>query len=215
MPNLWYNKIVKSQVKSGLKPATIKGNYTRQRSDVSLSKEVASALVQWILTGKSLFPSSGKIEIVLQVDAGYKACILSSNTVNSWVKRGTIIPETGETLRDVLDEARETYRTRKIENKKKEMLRNLEKQFHRTIRLRTNLPLRDMTGKVVQREDGSIVRQENAELLRAKMKMAMFLAERLMPEVYGKKVNVESKQLAFSLSDLRRAKEERDAREVK
>lgn len=200
---------VKSLAKNGLKPATIRENNTRQRSDVSLSKKVASALMQSILSGKSLFPPSGKIEVMLQVEGGYKASILSSNTVNSWVKRGTIIPETGEVLRDVLDCARETYRTRKSEEKKKGMLLELEKQFHRTIRIKTNLPLHDRNGKVIQREDGSLVRRENAELLRVKLKTAMFLAERLMPEVYGKKVRVESVQPVFSLSELRRFEEGR------
>lgn len=206
---------MKTQAKRVLKPVILKKNLARQRSDVALSKEVASALVQLILSGKTLFPPSGKIEIVLTREEGYKAIILSTNTLNSWVKRGTVIPETGETLRDVLDKAREDYRTKKIEDRKKEMLRKLEAQFHRTIRLRTNLPVCDRLGKIVQRDDGSLLRQENAELLRVKMKMAMFLAERLMPEVYGKKVKPESKQLAFSLSDLRRAREGRDAIEAK
>ncbi|MFA5996954.1 MAG: hypothetical protein WC791_00535 [Candidatus Paceibacterota bacterium] len=200
---------MKSLAKNGLKPATIRGNNMRQRSDVSLSKEVASALMQLILSGKSLFPPSGKIEVMVQVEGCYKACILSSNTVNSWVKRGTIIPETEEVLRDVLDRARETYRTRNNEEKKKRMLCELEKHFYRTIKLRTDIPLRDRSGKVIQKEDGSLILQENPELLKVKMKTAMFLAERLMPEIYGKKDKVVSKQSVFSLSELRSAKEGR------
>lgn len=198
---------MKAHAKRVFTPSILKKNSTHQRADVSLTKELASALVQSILSGKTLFPPSGKIEIVLIREEGYKALILSTNTLNSWVKRGTVIHETGEALRDVLDEARVTYRTRKIIEKKKGMIRELEKHFYRTIRIKTKLPLRDKAGKAIQREDGSLVRQENAELLRVKMKTAMFLAERLMPEVYGKKVNGGSKQIALSLSDLRRAKE--------
>lgn len=205
---------MKAQVKRGWKPSVIKKSLARQRSDVTLSKEITSALVRLVLSGQTLFPLSGRVEMMLPSEGGYKVYILSTSTINSWVKRGNIIPETGETLRDVLDKARGDYRTKKNEDRRKIMSMELEAQFHRTLRLRTNLPIRDVFGKVVTREDGSIVRKENVDLLRLKMDNVKFLAERLIPEVYGKKVKAESKPLAFSLSDLRRAREERDAQKV-
>lgn len=212
MLDLWYNVDVKTQAKRVLKPAIIKKNWTRQRSDVTLSKELASALVRLVISGQTLFPSSGRIEVTLPSAEGYKAYILSAHTINSWIKRGNVIPETGETLRDVLDKAREDYRTKKEAERRKMMLGEIEQQFHRTLRLRTNLPIRDTLGKTIIRKDGSLVRKENHNLLRVKMDTAKFLAERLSPEIYGKKEKIESNHTVFSLSDLRRAREERDAR---
>ncbi len=206
---------VKTQAKRGYNPSVLKENWSRQRSDVTLSKELASALVHLVFSGQTLFPSSGRLEVVLSGDDGDKAHILSTHTINSWVKRGNVIPETGETLRDVLDKAREEYRTRKEAERRKMMLGEIEQQFHRTLRLRTNLPIRDMLGKTIAREDGSLVRKENHNLLRVKMDTAKFLAERLSPEVYGKKEKAESKHLVFSLADLRRAAEERDAQMIR
>lgn len=215
MLDLWYNIGVKTQAKRVLKPAIIKKNWTRQRSDVTLSKELASALVRLVNSGQALSSSSGRIEVMLPSAEGYKAYILSAHTINSWIKRGNVIPETGETLSDVLDKAREDYRTKRIEDRRKKIVDEAEARLHRTLRIRTNVPIRDMFGKTIVREDGSLVRRENPALLRTQLDAVKFALERLNPDRYGKREKTEDKPLAFSLSDLRRAKEERDAQGIK
>lgn len=167
-----------------------KKSSVHQRSDVLLSKEIASALVQEILSGGTLFPSAGKVELIVPSVDDHKVLVLPSNTINSWIKRGNIIPETGEVLRDVLNDARKEYRTRKIEQKRSKMIEKLEDEFLRTLRIQTSSPIRDRQGNIIIDENGQPVNQENPKLLGIKMKNAMFLAERLMPEVYGKNTKI-------------------------
>lgn len=193
-----------------MQAVAIKQNGRPQRADVILDKEIAGALVQKILLGEILFPPKGSLLLSLGTPEEPRDVSIPVNTVHSWVKRNNVVPETGKTLRDMLDEAREIYRTRKEAERRKMMSTEIEQHFHRVVRLRTNLPVRDMFGKTITREDGSLVRKENAALLREKNNVAMFVAERLMPDVYGKVEKTENKHLVFSLSDLRKAKEERD-----
>ena len=202
MRHTWHNISMQAVV--------IKQNGRVQRSDVMLDKEITATLTQKILLGETLYPPEGYILIPREIEGEEKLCKLHSYQIRSWVNRNTVVPETGKTLRDILNEARETYRVRKEATRRKMMSTELEQQFHRTLRLRTNLPVRDMFGKTITREDGSLVRKENANLLKIKMDNVQFLAERLMPDVYGKVEKTENKHLIFSLSDLRKAKEERD-----
>lgn len=204
---------MKAQPRRVLKPTIIKKNLARQRADVSLTKELASALVRLVLSGKSIFPLMGVLEVVLSGDDGYKTYCISTNTINSWVKRGNVIPETGETLRDVLDKARETYRTNQIEQRRVKMVEEAEKRMHRVLKLRTNQPVIGVRG-VIRDENGDIVRRENVSLLRTQMDTARFVTERLASEHYSKAKKEESNTPAFSLSALRRYKEERDARNI-
>lgn len=134
-------------------------------------------------------------------------CKLSVNTLEMWITRRNVVPETGETLRDVLDKARETYRMEKYKAEQKQLLLDAQREIKRTLNLRTNLVARTMFGEVIKNEDGSIVRKENAQLLKVKMSTAHFVAERLDPETYGEKTQTKNEHLVFSLNDLRRAKQ--------
>lgn len=188
----------------------LKQNSSRQRGDVLLTKEIAGALVQRVLSGETLFPPEGRLELITGSGEGERTFILSCNTLHAWVKRGNVIPETGNELRVVLDRAREDYRTRKREELKDKLLEDAERELNRTLNIRSNIPVRDKFGKVMTNLDGSYVRKENANLLRIKLDTAKYVAERLDSDTWGKAGKTENTHLVFSLSDLRRAKEERD-----
>lgn len=184
-----------------------KKNGQVQREDIALTKEVAVALRNRALEGKTLYPKTGSIHIqVIGEDGKEMAQTLSVGTYRAWIVRGNVIPETGMTLREFMDMAREEYRNRKAEERRTMMLDEAESVFHRNLRIRTNLPVIGLFG-VVKDEDGKVVRKENAKLLKIKTDTAMFISERLNPQKYGKVEKTENKHLVFSLADLRRAKE--------
>lgn len=175
-----------------------------QRSDISLDKRVASSLVQMVLAGQSIFTSAGakgRVELTLE---GGEVVEIPRSTISNWIKRNNVVPETGETLRSILDKAREKLRASEREKRQNMMLNEAEKEMHRTLRIRTNVPVVGMFG-VVKDENGNIVRKEHSGLLKTKMETAKFLAERLDPNRYAQQTNVKGSHLIFSLADLRSA----------
>lgn len=190
------------------RPIVIKENGRKQRGDVALTKEVTSLLVQKIFLGESLFTSTGASGyITFDREEGQEPLQLAKATLNTWIKRNSVIPETGQTLRRVLDEAREKYRTMEREKLHKNLLNKVEHELSRTMQLRTNVPVVGMFG-LIKDKDGNVVRKENHNLLRVKMDTAKFLAEALDPARYGKKTDNKHLVMTFSLADLRRVKEE-------
>lgn len=183
-----------------------------QRSDTSIDKNVVATLTKMIFSGKTIFPKEGYVPI--ENEEGEIVREVSISTIKKWVERNNVIPETGMTLRDVLNDARVEYRRKERERKQKEMIEEAEASLHRTIRLRTNVPVVGMFG-IVKDDKGNIVRKENSQLLKVKMDTAQFLLERLDPEKYGKKETTTNKHLVMSLSDLRRAKEEMSGGKVR
>lgn len=182
----------------------IKENGKPQRSDILLDKDIVATLLQRIFAGQTLFPPEGYIFIERE---GQEPQKLKTKTIQKWVERNNVIPETGYTLRDVLDKAREEKRSKEREARQKAMVDEAERAMHRTVRLNTNLPVVGMFG-VVKDENGKIIRKENAALLKVKMDTTQFVLERLNPERYGKVEKTENKHLLFSLSDLRKARDE-------
>lgn len=179
---------------------------TKQRADTALTLNIANALFNSIMEGKNLY-SSGDIVLTLpDSQDSTKTLKISRGTLNSWITRRNIVPETGETLHDVLVRAKEQYRVNNLENRKKKIIEEAEKKLFRVMNLRTNQPVRNMIGQTMKREDGSLVRKENVPLLRTQLDAAKFVLERLNPKVYGKSPDsvVVNK---FSLADLRKAKE--------
>lgn len=179
----------------------LKENNRIQRSDVVLDKSITSALVQHIFSGNNLFGKGTHLDLELENGERIQ---LSKNTLNSWITRNNVIPETGQTLRNVLEDAKAKYRAKKREERQEKMLLQAEGEMHRTLNLRTNLPVVGMFG-IVKDENGNIVRRENSNLLKIKMDTAKFLAERLDPNRYAQQTNVKGSHLVFSLADLRSA----------
>lgn len=188
-------------------PVAIKESGKPQRSDVMLTKEVAGTLVQRILAGKTLFPPEGYIHVPMGEGESREVVEISTHTIHGWVKRNNVVPETGHTLRDVLEKARMEKRAKERERRQEDMLRLAEEKMHRALKIRTNLPVVGMFG-VMKDDNGNIIRKENSQLLKVQLDTAQFLAERLNPERYGKVEKGEHKHLVFSLADLREAKKQ-------
>lgn len=100
-----------------MRQATIlKQNGGIQHGDIHLTQEIARALVQKVLSCKTIYPPNRRLELLIGAQGEERSLILSTNTIESWCRRGNIIPGTTHELRAVLDEAREAYRTNKKEN---------------------------------------------------------------------------------------------------
>lgn len=186
------------------KPHIIKSNGRKQRENIALSLEVANAITDLILAGQKIYSKSG-LEVIIKDEQGPEKTInIGAGTINSWITRGNIIPETGETLRDVINRAREQYRIDRKQESHLNMVSWAEKEIRRTMLLRTNIPVRNHLGQVLKHEDGSYVRKENPALLRVKVETAKFILEKLEPETYGKKDHKQNQQQKWSLAELRR-----------
>lgn len=190
-------------------PTVYKQNGAVQRADIALSQKVAGALVQKVLAGENLFPPTGVLELIYKGENGEEVLdILSCNTLHSWIKRGNVVPETGEPIRALLDKARADFRTKKREQRQQALVDAAEEKMSRVMNLRTTVPIRNMFGQIVKNEDGSIARRENHNVLRIQMDTAKYVTERLDPARYGKVERTENKHLIFSLADLRKARRE-------
>jgi hypothetical protein len=110
-----------------------------------------------------------------------------------------------------LDKAREEYRTIKEAEIYKKRREIIDAKFNRAISIRTREPVMGLSGPVVDKETGKPMTRENVKMFAEQMKNVRWLAERLDPERYGKVKRGEPRKLVFSLADLRRAKEQRDA----
>lgn len=186
-------------------PTVYKQSGKPQRVDVLLSKEIATALSRKVRAGEPLFTSQGavgELELILE---GGEVLAIQRNTINAWITRGNVVPETGEPLREILDKAREGFRNSQREKRQKALVDMAEQKMTRTMNLRTTVPIRNMFGQIVKNEDGSVARRENHNVLRIQMDTAKFVTERLDPARYGKVEKTENKHLVFSLADLRRA----------
>jgi len=186
-----------------------------QRSDVGLTKEVAGALVQKILLGENLFSTRELVLYMPRSDGDGKTFILKANTLHSWIKRQAVIPETGETLREELDQARALYRTREREKKQEKLINEAEKHFEYVAGIKTKEPVIGMFGLIKDKETGEVVMKENPALLHEKTDVAKFALERLYPDRYGKVDRSVNKHLVFSLADLAKAVEEDEKQKQK
>lgn len=194
---------------SGRKPKVYKDNKQIQRSDTLLSKSLATTLIQMVLRGESLFPHRRTGKEYLELDIGEeKPVILRLSTLNQWIARNNVVPETGKTLRELLNIARREYRNSVWEERREALIEDSENKLHRIVKMRTKVPVRNMFGVHVKNEDGSLAYRENSELLGHQAKVAMYLTERLAPEKYGRVDRTVNKHLVFSLADLRKAEED-------
>jgi len=185
-----------------------KENGVTQRSDITLTKETAVTLSQNILLGRSLLTREAEKKGVVELignDGGLVT--VPYHTLRMWIVRKNVIPETGNVLRDILDEAREEYRNikkREMDEKREEVI---DKKFNRVISMRTKEPAVGMFGVVKDPITKKPVYIENVKLLAEQMKNVRFLAERLYSNRYGKVMKSENKNLTLSLSDLRKYEE--------
>ena len=191
------------------RPQIIKKNGAVQRSDVALTKEVVNALTRSVRESGSVITRADQARGYVTVPTGENTLQIRVGTLQSWIARETVIPETGQILREVLDAAREEYRVnrrRQIDEAREEII---DKKFNRAISMRTKEPVVGMFGVVKDPTTGEPMYRENVKLLAEQMKNVRFLAERQFPERYGKVERGEHKHLVLSLSDLRKYEEAR------
>lgn len=185
----------------------LKESGRQQRADVALTKDIAGALAQSILNGELLYTKSGYMTLHMPDGEDRQ---LSCMTIKGWITREVVIPETGNTLRTVLDRARADYRAAKREELQKKLIADAEAVLNRTMNIRTNLVQRNMFGQLIKNKDGSLARKESSSLLKVKVDAAKYVTERLDPAKYGKVEKSENKHLVFSLSDLRKARQQQN-----
>lgn len=186
----------------------IKENGAKQRGDVLLSKDLVIALVQKVKSGESLYPKGGELQLIIGREENKKTVILPNNTLNSWITRNNIVPETGLLLRDVLNKAREEYRAIKREEKQDKVVGDAEGKLHKIIKRPSKEPVITMFGQIKDKETGKVVMKENPRLEANTLKASMFALERLDSARYGKIERREHKVLTFSLQEIRRYDEE-------
>jgi len=174
-----------------------------QRSDIRLTKDIATMLQAEVLKGKSLFSSK---EIILRGQT--ERIVIKAKTLQMWIYRNAVIPETGEVLRDFLDQARAEYRSKEREKRQEEMVRNAEKRIGGIIAMPTKEPVVGMFGKITDKKTGEVVMRENPHLVDKVLNASKFALERLDPGKYGKVDRSMNKHLVFSLADLAKAVEE-------
>lgn len=185
---------------------TLKANGMKQRRDVSLSTPLINALVQRVLSGQTLYPQGGLEVCIPEGENGSKCFKISRGTLNSWITRGNVVPETGEPLKAILDKARESYRINTLIEKEQELIRQAEEQLYRVVKARTKVPIRSITGEVVREADGSIAYREDPQLLRSTIKAAIYILERLDPQKWGRETK-STPDSTWSLNELRAIKD--------
>lgn len=203
----------------------IKPDGTKQRVDITLTQEVASALGEKILAGETIFPETGPLVLTYEGgDGRITQVTLSRNTVNTWVKRDNVIPGTGQTLRAFLDEKRVEKRTRADEAEQATIKETAQtalaqiiaephkggKMIKRGYKYERSAETGQME-RVLKNETEVEFEGANPKLVEAKGKLLTFALERLRPDRYGAKVENTHSHFIFDLARLREAKRARDA----
>jgi hypothetical protein len=183
----------------------------KTKSITRLNSDLARAIMNMVLEGETFFngktSNKGSVDVILDTGKTQK---VARNTIDAWIKRGTIIPGTDVSFRDLWFETRNRRKEIVREERREQMLDESEKVLQKTLSVETNLPVRNIFGQTMV-ENGEIVKKENHNLLRIKTDTAKFVAERLNSQYYGNKVETNNRHLVFSLAELRKMKEEENA----
>ena len=159
-----------------------KQNKAKQRQDITLNRETATALTQMALNGQSIFSKQAEKERYITLPDGSK---IPYRTVNSWIQRRNVVPETGERLKDILKRAKEEYRRRAREQREEEILDQIEEKFSEILKINPYYPAKDKDGNVVYDKNGDIVYDVDANLLRTQLNAAKFIWDRIGPEKHN------------------------------
>jgi len=190
------------------KPVVINRFGRIHHKNFTLTKEIAVALIQKVERGENLFSAKELLLTIPQKDGSEKTMILRSATLHAWVSRYAVVPETGEMLRELLDQARAVFCNREREKRQERLINEAEKHFEYVAGVKTKEPVVGMFGLIKDKETGEVIMKENPSLLHEKTDVAKFALERLYPDRYGKVDRSMNKHLVFSLADLAKAVEE-------
>ena len=185
----------------------IKKNGSAQRSDINLSLTIANAIRKHILSGFNLYNKEGYIELFIPEYNNTTPIKISSGTLNSWITRGNVIPETGQELRAFINRTKEEYRLKIKEQRKDDIVDMAERKLNKILNLRTSQVIIDSQGnKVTDEHTGRFAREENTKLLAIQIKTIKYVLDRLDKISYGDLLN-DGNPVAFNLSSLRKTKE--------
>lgn len=187
-----------------------------KRVGVSLTQEVAHSIIKSILSGEKYYYSDKNL-IILREDNVREGEISRSysfprSTYDNWIFRNSIVPETGRTLKSMIEEAREKYAVIKRKKEIKQRVATSEKALDEILALPihytsiTRRMKRGVNDKMM--EVGRETRKDiSAPLVHAKTKLLSMALERLDPENYGKTEKTQNTHVVFSLADLRQHRE--------
>ncbi len=201
-------------------PAAIKPTGDEQRVDVSLTKEIAHTLGVMVLAGQTINPRRGKL--VLDMGEG-KTVELARNQVTRWQERGNVIPETGQSFHEFIQEKYEEKRVAADRAEQQDIIEMAQRGLAEVLKIPTKngkmtirkYKISNRGGKVTEREYGRVITEiegHNAKMVEAKAKALTFALERLRPGEYALKTKNEHQHLHFSLADLRKVRDARDER---
>lgn len=185
------------------KPEVLKG--------VTLTRDISLSIQNAILSGVRYYDRPNKLIRLTVIDEhGVPTeMVFPASTYDNWIYRGTIVPESNVTLKDMVEQTRAKY----LEMKEKKQDEELKALSERSLKELLSLPIhnvsvmremkRDKTGKMKETKRTTI-KDISAPLVTAKVKGLTFALERLNPQKYGKKDEVKHAHVIFSLGDLRR-----------
>lgn len=188
------------------KPEVLKG--------VTLTRDISLAIQSAILSGVRYYDRPNKlIHLTVVNEEGIPEDIaFSASTYDNWIYRGTLIPESNTSLKDMVEQTRAKYLEMKAKKQDEERIRLSERALTELL----SLPIyntsvmrelkRDRNGKMKETKRTTI-KDVSPALVNAKVKGLTFLLERVKPEKYGKKEEVKHAHVIFSLADLRRHRE--------
>ena len=177
---------------------------TKQRADTALTLEIAGAIVERLKAGEPITRRGSK-DLLLDYLPGQEK--VSVSTYTSWLRRGTVpVGSTdGITLKDLVEAAREAFR----KEFQRDMLRRAERVVSETLDMPISQPVvlkrTNAEGKIESYTSERI----DPRLAEVRLRAAEFALRKLDARTYGDSTQIQL-QSPFSLSDLRRAKEQRD-----
>lgn len=180
-----------------------KENGVKQRADILLNLSVAYAIKKYIFNGGNINPKKGYFYVYVNEGGTNKPIKIRTSTYYSWIRRGNVIPETGQTFKRFINEVFTEYRTEKNIKKVEEMIDEAEEALLEISRIHTKIPLRDKSGNEIKdNKKGGVVKVESPELLKIKLDLSKFVLERLDPVKYNNKFNIKTEYKEVLLSDL-------------
>lgn len=210
--------------KSGVVAQPIKKNGVAQRGDCLLSKEVALSLVEIVKQGGKLFTTeqwNTNSPIVIVV--GETKTEVKPKTYDNWIQRDNVVPELNRTLRSLMAEARERRDQLRHEQQRKELIRKAQEGLKalQALPIGTKTSITKKKYRVVKdgekyqtgEETEVHERDVDPQLVSIKHRGNEFVLERLDP-AYSAKSESKNLTVTLSLSELRKAKEQRDSKKV-
>lgn len=195
--------------------ATTQENKVEILQGQTLTREITLAIQNCILSGnKYYYMEDRTIRLpITKEDGTVEEIRFSARTYDSWIAREMVIPDTKQTLKELVEATRQKYLAIKEKKADEQRIR----QSERTLDYLLQLPIHDtkVERTIKRNKNGKLeevkrvtTKEISAPLVGAKVKGLTFTLERLNPQKYGEKGEVKHSHVIFSLADLRKHREE-------